>query len=58
MPPPDSGLVVTTGDTETFEQTHLTQETLGDATQYLLPDAIITVRLFDGDPDPFRGTMS
>ena len=37
-------------DTESFEQTHLTSETLGDATSYLLADAVITVQLFEGEP--------
>ena len=33
-------------DTETYEQTHLTAETLGDAVNYLLSDSVITVQLF------------
>ena len=37
-------------DTESYEQTHLTSETLGDAVNYLLADAVITVQLFEGDP--------
>ena len=37
-------------DTESFEQTHLTRETLGDAVNYLLPDAVITVQFFESDP--------
>ena len=37
-------------DTETFEQIHLTRDTLGDAVQYLLPDSVITVELFEEAP--------
>ena len=37
-------------DTETYEQTHLTAETLGDAVNYLLADSIITVQLFEQEP--------
>ena len=37
-------------DTETYEQTHLTGETLGDAVHYLLPDSIIQVELFETEP--------
>ena len=37
-------------DTETFEQIRLTRDTLGDAVQYLLPDSVITVELFDEAP--------
>lgn len=37
-------------DTETFDQTHLAAETLGDAVNYLLPDAVITIQLFEGEP--------
>ena len=37
-------------DTETFEQTHLTQETLGDAVNYLLPDVVITVQTVEDEP--------
>ncbi len=37
-------------DTESFEQTHLTRETLGDAVNYLLPDAVITAQFFESDP--------
>jgi elongation factor P len=37
-------------DTESYEQTHLTAETLGDAVNYLLPDSVITVQLFESDP--------
>ena len=37
-------------DTETFDQIHLTQETLGDSLHYLLPDSVIVVELFEGKP--------
>ncbi len=37
-------------DTETFEQTHLTEETLRDAVKYLLPDAVITVQTVEDEP--------
>ena len=37
-------------DTETFEQVALTTETLGDSVDYLLPEAEITVELFEDDP--------
>ena len=37
-------------DTESFEQSHLTSETLGDSVKYLLPDSLITVELFEGAP--------
>ena len=37
-------------DTETFEQIRLTRDTLGDAVQYLLPDSVITVELFEEAP--------
>ena len=37
-------------DTESYEQTHLTAETLGDSVDYLLPDAVIKVELFEEEP--------
>ncbi len=37
-------------DTESFEQVQLTGETLGESVSYLLPEAIIVVEQFDGDP--------
>ena len=37
-------------DTESFEQSQLSGATLGDSVKYLLPDAVITVELFEGDP--------
>ena len=37
-------------DTESYEQTHLTESTLGDAISFLLPDAVITVQFFASEP--------
>ena len=37
-------------ETESYEQTHLTSETLGDAVSYLLADSVITVQLFESEP--------
>jgi elongation factor P len=37
-------------DTETFEQTHLSTEVLGEAAQYLLPDSLIDVEFYDVEP--------
>ena len=37
-------------DTETYEQIQLDAETLGDSTNYLLPDATITVEFFEDAP--------
>ncbi len=37
-------------DTESFEQVQLTSETLGESVSYLLPEAVIVVELFDGEP--------
>lgn len=37
-------------DTETYEQTHLTESTLGDAVRFLLPDAVITVQVYESEP--------
>ena len=37
-------------DTSSYEQVHLTQETLGDQALYLLPEALIKVDLYDGQP--------
>ena len=36
-------------DTESYEQTHLTADTLGESVNYLLPDAVIKVELFEGE---------
>ena len=35
-------------NTETFEQTHLTKDILGDASDYLIPNLQIQVEFFDG----------
>jgi elongation factor P len=37
-------------DTSTYEQVHLTQETLGDQALYLLPEALIRIEVYDGQP--------
>lgn len=37
-------------DTETFEQTHLAEEVLGDAVQYLIPETSITVDFYESRP--------
>jgi elongation factor P len=37
-------------NTETFEQTHLTKELLGDAVQYLVPQLNVTVEFYEGRP--------
>ena len=37
-------------DTESFEQVQLGGETLGESVSYLLPEAVIVVELFDGEP--------
>jgi elongation factor P len=37
-------------NTETYEQLSLSDETLGDSLGYLLPDTIITVDFYDGNP--------
>ncbi len=37
-------------DTESFEQTYLTESTLGEAISFLLPDAVITVQFFASEP--------
>ena len=41
-------------DTETFEQLALAAETLGESVDYLLPEAEITVELFEDDPVGIR----
>lgn len=41
-------------DTETFDQVALAAETLGDSVQYLLPEAEITVELFEDEPVGIR----
>ncbi|MFB3916731.1 MAG: elongation factor P [Terriglobales bacterium] len=37
-------------NTENYEQTHLTRDTLGDAVEYLTPNLQIKVEFFDGKP--------
>jgi elongation factor P len=37
-------------DTSTYEQVHLTQETLGDQALYLLPESLIKVEQYEGQP--------
>ena len=37
-------------NTESFEQMHMTRETLGDATQYLIPQFRVTVEFYEGRP--------
>lgn len=37
-------------DTETYEQTRLTVDTLGESVKYLLADATIVVESFEGEP--------
>jgi elongation factor P len=37
-------------DTSTFEQIHLSAESLGDSAQYLLPETTIRVEFFEGQP--------
>lgn len=37
-------------DTESFEQVRLDGDTLGESVSYLLPEAVITVELFEGEP--------
>jgi elongation factor P len=37
-------------DTSTYEQIHIAQEALGDAKDYLMPDALIRVEFYDVEP--------
>jgi elongation factor P len=37
-------------DLASYEQVHLTRETLGDQALYLLPEAVIRVEMYDGQP--------
>ena len=37
-------------NTETFEQMHMTRETLGDATLYLIPQFRLNVEFYEGKP--------
>jgi elongation factor P len=37
-------------DTSSYEQTHISQDSLGDQALYLLPEALISVEFYDTDP--------
>jgi len=37
-------------DTRTFEQARLNEDALGDATSYLVADAVLTIEWFEGNP--------
>ena len=37
-------------NTENFEQMHLMKDLLGDATQYLIPQLMVTVEFYEGKP--------
>jgi len=37
-------------DTDTYEQLHITEEVLGDAVNYLVPDAVINVEFYGAEP--------
>jgi elongation factor P len=37
-------------DTSSYEQVHIAQEALGDAKDYLVPDALIRVEFYDVEP--------
>ena len=37
-------------DTSTYEQIHISAEALGESVHYLIPDAIIRVEFYDGEP--------
>ena len=37
-------------DTSTYEQVHLSEETLGESAKYLLPESTIHVELYEGEP--------
>ena len=37
-------------DTVTFEQIHITSDMLGDRVNYLLPDGVIRVEFYEGEP--------
>ena len=37
-------------DTESYEQLHITQEALGDAVNYIVPDAVINVEFYGSEP--------
>jgi elongation factor P len=37
-------------DTDTYEQLHISEETLGDAVHYIVPDAVINVEFYGSEP--------
>jgi len=37
-------------DTENYEQVQLSSEAMSGATEYMIPDAVITVEFFEGEP--------
>ena len=37
-------------DTSSYEQVHVTRETLGDQALYLLPEALIRIDMYEGQP--------
>jgi elongation factor P len=37
-------------DTDTYEQLHIAEEVLGDAVNYLVPDAVINVEFYGAEP--------
>jgi elongation factor P len=37
-------------DTGTYEQIHLSEDTLGESALYLLPESLISVELYEGEP--------
>ena len=37
-------------DTESYEQLHISQEALGDAVNYIIPDAVINVEFYGSEP--------
>jgi len=37
-------------DTATYEQTHISGESLGDSVNYLIPDAVIRVEFYEAEP--------
>jgi elongation factor P len=37
-------------DTDSYEQLHISEETLGDAVHYIVPDAVINVEFYGSEP--------
>jgi len=37
-------------DTDSYEQLHISEETLGDAVNYIIPDAVISVEFYGSEP--------